>query len=162
MQKDMRPLSEYLGRSYTESQALIRLADTKANIIIALIGVILSLFFNFFTKIGTISMMMVIITLIPFIASGYFAFLTLYPRGAKSSGKNSLLYYKDAMSLDVTKTGKKLMNYNYQEITEDYLANIKALSKIANSKFRNLRISYSLFAIAILVKLAVEGYAWLA
>ncbi|NCO11558.1 hypothetical protein CO038_00385 [Candidatus Pacearchaeota archaeon CG_4_9_14_0_2_um_filter_39_13] len=160
MQRDVRPLSEYLGRSYSENQNLIRLADTKANIIIALIGVILSLFFSFLNNFGELPMNLLIITLLPFIASGYFAFLTLYPRGAKASGKQSLLYYKDAMSMDVDKTASKMKNFDFEDITKDYLANIKALSRIVNAKFRNLRISYSLFAIAILVKLIVEGYSW--
>ena len=160
MQRDVRPLSEYLGRSYSENQNLIRLADTKANIVIALIGVILSIFFSFLNNFGELPMNLLIITLIPFIASGYFAFLTLYPRGAKASGKQSLLYYKDAMSMDVAKTRKKMMDFDYKDIAEDYLINIKALSRIVHSKFRNLRISYSLFVIAILVKLIVEGYSW--
>jgi len=160
MQRDVRPLSEYLGRSYSENQNLIRLADTRANIIIALIGVILSLFFSFLNNFGELPMNLLIITLLPFIASGYFAFLTLYPRGAKASGKQSLLYYKDAMSMDVDKTASKMKNFDFEDITKDYLANIKALSRIVNAKFRNLRISYSLFAIAILVKLIVEGYSW--
>ncbi len=160
MKTDMKLLSDYLTIAYSENQNLIRLADTKANIVLVLIGVILSLFFNFFRSFATFSMPLIIIVIVPFLVSGYFAFLTLYPRAMRASGRNSLLYFKDTLSIDANKLLTKMKRWNNDDVISDYLNNTKSLAVIIEQKFKYLRYSYTFLAIAVLVKLVIEGYAW--
>ncbi|MEK6871777.1 MAG: hypothetical protein AABX16_02640 [Nanoarchaeota archaeon] len=95
MKTESRLVSDYLSRSYSELQNMIRHADTKANIILVLIGVILSLFFNFFVSKNILPLWQIMIVLILFFISGFYALIALYPRTAQKNGKFSLLYYID-------------------------------------------------------------------
>ena len=156
MKTDLRLLGDYVARSYAESQNLIRLADSKANIAIALLGIIFSLFFNFFVSKGKISGVMIAVVLIPFIIAGYFAFSAIFPRAGKTTTSNSLLYYKDANNI-TSKKWVELFEKGYaKQIVEDYVKNTQALSKILDRKFKHLRYAYIFLAVGLLVKLTVE------
>ena len=161
MKTDLRLMGDYLSRSYTENQNLIRFADTKANIVLALSGVILSLFFNFFVSKGTTSMYQIVAVLVPFVLAGFFAFLSLYPRVGKKTKARSLLYYRDATDLNTKDSLKFFEEDRQKEIAEDYLNNIKALAGIVEKKFNYLRYAYIFFLLAILIKLIVEFSIWL-
>lgn len=158
---DPRAMFDYLARSYVEHQNLIRFADTKANIVLALSGVILSLFFNFFIARGNASMLQAMIVLVPFVLAGFFAFLALYPRIGKKTQAKSLLYYRDAEQLKPAEWLKLFEEDRAKYIAEDYLNSIKSLAKIVEKKFIYLRHSYIFFLIAILIKVAIEFSAWL-
>ena len=69
MKTEPRLVGNYLGSSYSELQNLIRAADTKANILIAIIGAILSLFFSFIMTENTAPLWQVIIVLSLFFIS---------------------------------------------------------------------------------------------
>ncbi len=156
MGTDSKLTSEYLVRAYTEYQSLIRFADTKANIVLVLIGVIVSMFFNFFFSKNTPLTFSVYLILLPLILSGFFSFLTLYPRVARKRGRDSLLYFKDAVSTDLKKSLTALMNLTPQEIYSDYLINIKSLAVIIDKKFFYLRLAYTFLAVGVLVKILYE------
>jgi len=159
--KDTRLVTTYMAGSVTQYQRLIQLADAKANIVLVLIGVIVSMFFNFIISKETPFTPQIYFVLLPFVISGYFAFLTLFPRMAKKSGKDSLIYFKDCKDIDVKKMTQKLLQAPEKEIYEDYVTNIKALAKVINNKFNYLRLAYIFFAIAILCKVAFELTLWL-
>ena len=161
MKTEPRLVGNYLGGSYAELQNLIRAADTKANILIALIGVILSIFFNFVISKDLLPKWQVMIVIILFFISGAFAFFTLYPRVSKKTERPSLIYYKDAINIKTNETLSSFIKNNAEEaILEDYINNIKSLSLILNKKFQNLRIAYILFGLAIIIKIINQIYYW--
>lgn len=162
MKTEPRLVGNYLGGSYAELQNLIRAADAKANILIAIIGAILSLFFSFIITKNTAPIWQVIIVLALFFISGGFALSTLYPRISKKSGKFSLIYYKDAININTKDTTKDFINKNQEEkIIEDYINSIKSLSLIVNKKFIKLQIAYIVFGLAVILKIIFEIYLWL-
>lgn len=161
MKTESRLVGNYLGGSYAELQNLIRAADTKANILIAIIGAILSLFFSFIITKNTAPVWQVISVLALFFISGGFALSTLYPRISKKSGKFSLIYYKDAININTKEATKDFINKNQEEkIIEDYINSIKSLSLIVNKKFIKLRIAYIIFGLAVILKIIFELYLW--
>lgn len=161
MKTDPRFVGQYLTNSYSHLQNIINSADNKANIVLGLIGVILSLFFNFFVTEESIPMWQVIVVLTLFFISGFFAFLTLYPRTGKKTNNFSLTYYKEAINIDTKKTTALFMKTDVEEkIIEDLVNNIKALSNIIDSKFKKLKFSYIFLALGILVKVIFESYNW--
>jgi len=161
MKTDSSLVARYLASNHAELQKIIQLADTKANIIIVLIGVILSLFFNFFTAQSSINMFQIITVLSLFFLAGGLALMTLYPRVSKKSGKFSLIYYKDALNAKPEKViNDFIKNNNEEKIIEDYVNNIKALSLIIDKKFKKLRLAYILFGLAIVIKITFEIYFW--
>ena len=104
-----RALGLYLGSNYAQIQGLIKQADTKANIIIALIGAMLSLFFNIFmSEVNRLLLWQIIIIIGLMTLAGGFAISVIYPRVAKPTGKFSMTYFKDAKNVDVNKWSKKL------------------------------------------------------
>lgn len=156
MKTDPKLVSDYLSRTLTDKMRLITLLDRKANIMIVLIGVVLSLFFNTFFLNKTVNMWQALIIITPFIISGYFSFLTLYPRTRRTEGEKSLANYRIAKDANVNEWVKMFDKDSEKIIIEDYVANIKALSQIINSKIKVLKLSYTFLAIAILVKIAIE------
>ena len=158
-----RALGAYLGNNYSQLQGLIKQADTKANIIIALIGAIVSMFFNFLvSESNQLPMWQILIILGLLIISGAYAISVLYPRTAKPTKKFSLTYFKDAQNVDANLWAKKFLNSNQEEvITKDMINNIKAISQILDKKFSRLRMAYMLFALAILIKTIFDIIAWL-
>ena len=107
MKTDPRLVGQYLTNNYSQLQNIISRADTKANIVLGLIGAILSLFFNFSITQNNFSMWQVMIVLTLFFISGFFAFSTLYPRTSKKTNNFSLTYYRDAIDIDA----KKLLRF---------------------------------------------------
>lgn len=161
MKTDPRFVGQYLSNNYSQLQNIISRADAKANIVLGLIGVILSLFFNFFVTKELIPMWQIIVVLTLFFISGFFAFLTLYPRTGKKTNNFSLTYYKDAINIDTKKITTLFMKTDVEEIiTEDLINNIKELSKIIDSKFNKLKFSYIFLALGMLVKVIFETYNW--
>lgn len=158
-----RVLATYLSSNYSQLQGLIKHADTKANIMIALIGGILSIFFNFFmSESNKLPTWQIIIVLGLLLISGTFAIITLYPRTPKASGNFSLIYFKDAQEVDVDKWTRKFLKSNQEEtITKDLIVNIKNISKILDRKFTTLRISYMLFGFSILTKIIFDLIIWI-
>lgn len=162
MKTDINLLQRYLASNFSELQRTIQIADTKANIVIVLIGVILSLFFNFFISKNLISSFEAMIVLGVLFIAGGFALATLYPRIAKKSGKFSMIYFREVMDIDVKKTMKEFEQKDYQEkILEDYLNNIKIISSIVDKKFKKLRLAYIFLGIGILIKVFFEFSTWL-
>ena len=161
MKTDPKLLGDYVARSYAEAQNLIRLADTKANIVITLVGIIFSLFFNFFISKDKVSAMTASLVLIPFIISGYFAFSAIFPRTGKSTKSNSLLYYKDANNISTDKWISLFEKGYDKQILQDYIKNTQVLAKIIERKFRFLRWAYIFLAVGLFVKLIVEFSAGL-
>jgi len=161
MKTDPRLVGQYLTNNYSQLQNIISRADAKANIVLGLIGVILSLFFNFFITQSLLPMWQVSVILILFFISGFFAFSTLYPRTSKKTGKFSLTYFKDTIGIDTKKTTLLFTKTNAEEeIIVDLINNIKELSKIIDDKFKSLKLSYIFLAIAVLVKVIFELYHW--
>jgi hypothetical protein len=156
---DFKLVGDYVARSYAESQNLIRLADSKANIVIALLGVVFSLFFNFFVSKGVVSGFLIVVVIVPFVISGYFAFSAIFPRMGKSTKSNSLLFYSAANNID-SKKWMELFEKGYdRQIVEDYVQNTQALSMILERKFKHLRYAYVFLGVGLLVKLIVEFWA---
>src|SRR3989338_3438242 len=87
MKTEVNLLQRSLASSIAELQRTIQMADTKANIILVLIGVILSLFFNFFVFKDIIPIWQVMTVLILFSIAGAFSLSTLYPRISKKLKK---------------------------------------------------------------------------
>jgi len=160
MKTESKLVSDYLSRGYSELQGMIRLADTKANIIIALIGVVLSLFFNFFVSKNILPFWQVMLVLALFFVSGFYALATLYPRLPPKSKKSSALYYMGGMEFTLKSATKFMSEDCEKEIIEDYIINIQNVSKIIDIKFRKLRLSYLFFGLAIVVKIIFETYVW--
>lgn len=158
MNHDFKTTRDYLGNVYSESQNIIRMADTKANIILVLIGVILSIFFNILIKTQESITWTVYIILIPFIISGFFAFITLIPRKTKTNKSDSIIYFKEIQNANLQKIKKSIENQDY--IINDYLSNIQQIGKIIDKKFTYLRYSYIFFALAVMIKLIVELILW--
>ena len=159
MKTESKLVSDYLSKSYSELQNMIRLADTKANIIVVLIGVVLSLFFNFFVSKNLIPLWQIAIVLLLFFISGFYALVTLYPRLPKKVENPSLLYYMGAIESS-PKIVSKFIDQNYEkEIVQDYIMNIQSVSKIIDVKFRKLRLSYIFFGLAIILKVVFEMYS---
>ncbi len=153
-----RTSSDYITRAYTENQNLIRLADTKANIILSLIGIILSAFFNFFVSKQTALGYGVYAVLFSFILSGIFSFLTLFPRTPVPK-RSSLIYFKSSKNMNVDDELKKLINPGSGDIINihrDFLENIKMLSKVLDKKFSYLRWAYIFLALGVILKLIIE------
>jgi hypothetical protein len=153
-----RVLATYLSSNYSQLQGLIKHADTKANIMIALIGGILSVFFNFFMSESNDLPLWQIITILGLLLiSGAFSIATLYPRTSRATGNFSLIYFKDAQSVDIDKWTKKFLKSDQEEaITKDMITNIKNISSIVDRKFLNLRFSYILFGLSILIKIIFD------
>ncbi len=158
-----RVLVTYLSSNYSQLQGLIKHADTKANIMIALIGGILSVFFNFFMlESNKLPIWQILIVLGLLLISGTFAIITLYPRTPKATGNFSLIYFKDAQEVDVDKWTKKFLKSNQEEIiTKDMITNIKNISKILDRKFTTLRVSYMLFGLSIIIKIIFDLIIWI-
>ncbi len=162
MKTEIGLLTRYLASNFSELQRTIQIADAKANIVIVLIGVIISLFFNFFISKNVIGGFEAMIILSVLFISGGFAISTLYPRIAKKSGKFSMIYFKDVADIDVKKTMKEFEQKDYQDkIVEDYLNNIKILSSIVDKKFIKLRLAYIFLGLGIITKVFFEFSAWL-
>ena len=156
MQTDIKLLSDYLSRTVSDKIRLISILDRKANIMLVLIGVVLSLFFNTFFLNRAVNAMQALIIITPFIVSGYFAFLTLYPRTRKTNEIKSLINYQTARNANL-KEWEKIFDRDAEKvIINDYISNIKALSQIIQSKIRVLKLSYGFLAIAILIKIIIE------
>lgn len=160
MKTDTKLLSDYLSRSIAENQNLVRLIDTKANIIIVLIGVILSLFFNTFISKGLINIMQIYLILIPFLVSGFFAFLSIYPRTGKQN-KDSLLSFYGAGKTSTEQWVKRFEGDYGKAIMQDYVDNIKAVSNIIKRKISYIRLSYIFLALAIIIKVIFELIIWI-
>ncbi len=160
---DPKALATYLGSNYSQMQAMIRQADTKANILIALIGALTSMFFNLLSSDSyTLPIWQTITILSLMLLSGAYAVSVLYPRTAKASGKFSMTYFKDAQNVDVAKWSKRFFEEDQEvTITRDVMTNIKVLSMILDRKFTKLRTAYMLFGISILLKTIFDGLAWL-
>ena len=157
-----RALGIYLGSNYNQLQGLIKQADTKANIIIALIGALLSTLFTFFmSKSNLLPLWQTIIIITLMFFAGGFAVSVLFPRIAKPTGKFSATYFKDAQNIDVDKWSKKFLESDQEElIVKDLMNNIKAISGILDKKFKKLRIAYSLFGLSILIKIIFDVALW--
>jgi hypothetical protein len=151
---DPKALAAYLGGNYAQLQGMIKQADTKANIVIALIGALVSMFFNvFISETNQLAGWQVATILGLLLFSGGYAVSVLYPRTAKPTGKFSLTYFKDAQNVDVVKWSKKFLEEDQEKlITKDMMNNIKAISMILDTKFKRLRMAYMLFGLAIVVK----------
>ena len=151
---DPKALAAYLGGNYAQLQGMIKQADTKANIVIALIGALVSMFFNvFISETNQLAGWQVATILGLLLFSGGYAVSVLYPRTAKPTGKFSLTYFKDAQNVDVAKWSKKFLEEDQEKlITKDMMNNIKAISMILDTKFKRLRMAYMLFGLAIVVK----------
>lgn len=154
-------MNEYLSLTLIENQNLIRLADRKANIILVLIGTIVSIFFRFLVTSEISSQYQIYLILIPFLTSGYFAFLTIFPRTSKNSSKPSLLYFKSSKNLNTNKIVKDLLEPSEKEIYTDYVENIKALATVIDKKYKYLKYAYIFLAIAILFKIIFETIIWI-
>jgi hypothetical protein len=162
MKTDAQLLQRHLSSSISELQRTIQMADTKANIVLVLIGVILSLFFNFFVSKNILPSWQIMTTIGLFFISGAFAISTLYPRVTKKSGKSSTVYYKDMIDMDPQRTARNFTQKNMEEtIMEDYLASLQALSIIVDKKFMKLRLSYIFFSLGVILKVVFETAAWL-
>jgi hypothetical protein len=163
MKPDSRYVATYLSTGLRHQQNLIRLADTKANIVLAFIGVVLSIFFGQFMINNNISSMQMTIILIPFLISGFFGLLTLYPsRGKVQKKSNSLFYFKEAKALNTSKKSNEITgNQGQEKIIEDFIESIKSLSAISEKKFKNLRFSYLFLALGVLIKLFIEAVIWI-
>jgi len=151
---DPKALGVYLGGNYAQMQGMIKQADTKANIVIALIGALVSMFFNvFMSETNQLASWQVAVILGLLLFSGGYAVSVLYPRTAKPTGKFSLVYFKDAQNVDINKWSKKFFDSDQEElITKDMMNNIKAISMILDKKFTKLRMAYMLFGLAIVSK----------
>ncbi|MEK6914786.1 MAG: Pycsar system effector family protein [Nanoarchaeota archaeon] len=159
---DPKALAEYLSKNYAQLQGLMKQADTKANILIALIGAILSIFFNFLmSESNRLVVWQTATVLSLLLISGTFAILVIYPKISKPSGKFSLTYFKDAQNVDTEKWTKKLINSDQEElITKDIMDNIKIISSILDKKFNKLRIAYILFGASIFIKTIFDAIIW--
>ena len=159
---DPKALAEYLSKNYAQLQNLIKQADTKANILIALIGGILSVFFNFLMfESNKLENWQIIIVLGFLLISGVYSVLVLYPRTGKKTNNFSLAYFKDAQNVDTEKWTKKFLTSDQEEtITRDMIGNIKALSIIIDKKFKKLRIAYMLFGVSIIIKTTFDAIIW--
>ena len=157
-----RVLATYLSSNYSQLQELIKHADTKANIMIALIGGILSVFFNFFvSESNKLEMWQIVIVVGLLLISGVFSILTLYPRTPKATGNFSLIYFKDAQNINAEEWTKKFIKSDQEEIiTKDSINNIKYISKIIDRKFKTLKVSYILFGLSILLKIIFDIIVW--
>jgi len=161
---DPKTLEGYLSNNYRELQALIRQADAKANILIAVISAILSIFFNFLmSQSNQLSLWQIITVITLLFISGALALSVLYPQTAKPTKKFSLTYFKDAQNVDVDQWTKKILNSNQEEIiTKDMIHNIKSVAIILDKKFTKLRIAYILFGLAIILKTIFDALLWFA
>ncbi|MEK6800661.1 MAG: Pycsar system effector family protein [Nanoarchaeota archaeon] len=160
MKTDTKILSDYLSRALAQQQELIRLADTKASVVLTLIGVILSLFFNYFISKNSVSIIPIILIISLFVISGLFSFIAIYPRKGNSNEKNSLLYYGSAKNIQKNFLSPLIKNEE-EKIISDYVENVKSIAGIVEKKFNFLRYSYIFLAIAILIKIIVEFSSWI-
>jgi hypothetical protein len=147
-------ISDYLIATLQHQQGLIEFSDQKANILLGLIGIILSVFIK--DLMGDIlNSWQLVILIIPFIVAGYSAFLALLPRSSTNKGlssKFSLFYYGSASQIEPSKTSKTLMSVSNQDVYDDYTNTIKALATLNQRKFRYIRLAYIAFAIGIMAK----------
>ncbi len=161
MKTEPKLLSDYLCKCISEKQEVIRHMDTKADIALVFIGVVLSIFFTEFVKKGEFSIFHVYLILIPFLISGFFAFLAIYPRARSSSKDNSLLDFSSAAISDTKRWLNKVEKGANREIIEDYLKSNRDLSHIIKSKLKYVRFSYIFLSIGIFIKVIIELFIWI-
>lgn len=159
---DPKALAVYLGSNYAQMQGMIKQADTKANILIALIGALTSMFFNvFMDETSKLPAWQIGVVLGFLLISGAYAVSVLYPRTAKATGKFSMTYFKDAQNVDTNKWSKRFLEEDQEPlIIKDLINNIKAISMILDKKFNKLRMAYMLFAGSILAKTIFDAILW--
>jgi len=153
----------YFASGLRHQQDVIRLADTKANILLALIGVILSIFFSQVVSSLTLSPTQVTLVLLPFIISGIFGLGALFPRKGKNAKTNkSIFYFQAAKNIDIKRISSDISGDKaIEKIKSDYLENIKALSTIVEKKVSYLRSAYLFLALAVFIKLFFEITVWI-
>ncbi|MBS3903248.1 MAG: hypothetical protein KGZ30_02615 [Anaplasmataceae bacterium] len=147
-------VSDYLIATVQHQQGLIEFSDQKANILLGLIGIILSVFIKDLMG-GIINSWQLVLLIAPFIVAGYSAFLALLPRSSTSSSfssKLSLFYYGSASRIESSKISKALMEASVQDVYGDYTNTIKALAILNERKFRYIRLAYLAFVVGVLAK----------
>ena len=156
---DNKLASDYLRTAFADKQRIIALADGKANILLGIIGIILSIFFGLLGSDKSNFNLNVMLILIPFVISGACAIFTVIPRTPKPSNMASLLYFKDTAKLD-KKSIDYVAKFEPEKIYEDYITNMKVLSTIIEKKLRYLRYSYFFLALGVILKLVFEFMQW--
>lgn len=154
MKRSEEFLQGYLSDAFNHKQELINLADSKANILLGLIGVILALFFKFivdYTSTITLAMS-IFLVLIPFVISGSFALWVIYPRTPKVKKNSPLGLGRGDPSIFV----EGLSEIPLKEIAKDYNEATQSLSAVVNKKFSYLRYAYLFFVIGVAAKIAIE------
>jgi hypothetical protein len=147
-------LQGYLSDALNHKQELINLADTKANILIGLIGVILALFFQFVVvDISTLTLSFsLLFVLVPFLIAGLLSLIVIFPRTSKEKQNTPLglgmidekVFIENASTLPM------------EIIAQDYKDVINILSRVADRKFFYLRLAYLFFVIGAGAKTLIE------
>lgn len=160
---DIKNKNEVLSKAYSDSQGMIALADSKANISLTIhsllitIGLGFSLLSDVFEKAGILFsisqgfvIFYVIITIILISSSVcgiIFTILVFKPREAKEESereRNGLFYFKHVLKYkDSNDYYSKIKDLNEEGLMEEYSKQIYQLSYIAKEKFKF--VNYSIY-----------------
>lgn len=149
-------INYYLTTAFEDKQRVIHLLDQKANILIGIIGIAISLFFTLFVSDGWEVSLQVFFVLGPLIISGFFAFLTIFPRVPEEAKKGSLLYFKGTQIDTTDEIVQKVSDPDSDYMHRDFIENTKILSQIIERKIVFLHISYVFLAIGLAIKTVSE------
>jgi hypothetical protein len=150
-----------LSKAYTDSQGMISLADSKANISLTIQSFLLtitlgfSILSNIFTHLSNLIelypelVLFYIIVLIIFIIMSIIGILctigVYYPREAKEESekvRKGLFYFKHVLSYGTSdKYFEKIEGLSEQTLMEEYSRQIFQLASIADRKFRFVKFS---------------------
>lgn len=160
---DIKNKNEVLSKAYSDSQGMIALADSKANISLTIhsllitIGLGFSLLSDVFKKAGILFdeyqgfiIFYVIITIVLIISSISGTICTIFvfkPREAKEKSereRKGLFYFKHVLKYKNSNDYySKIKDLNEEDLMEEYSKQIYQLSYIAKEKFKF--VNYSIY-----------------
>ena len=149
-------ITDYLISAFRDKQTLVDLADRKANIIIGLIGIILSLFFNVVVQDLSYISIQLAIVILPFIISGFFAFLVFFPRLPRPKEKFSFINFASVAKSTPETISKWVEEITEDRVSQDIAENLQILSRTLILKFTYLKIAYVFLALAVTSKILYE------
>lgn len=158
---DIKKKIEILSKAYTDTQNIISLADSKANISLTINSLLItitlgfSLLSNIFHKLHILAennlslVIFYIIILVFYVLFSVIGIITTIlifkPREAveqTEKNRKGLFYFKHVLKYNTSKNYyQKINNLNEEELMEEYSKQIFQLSSIANIKFKYVNYS---------------------
>lgn len=156
---------EYYLSILNRVDSMLSFAETKISFMLAYLGLLLAVLGNQATEVkyllqktgqgvivSTLTLLMLIVVVIFFVL--YYIGKVLLPR-LKFSKRNSMIYFSDISKLSENKYLTDMAGLKENEIEDDLLSQIHAISSVTSDKFKNIRKATIFLGILTVLWLAI-------